>query len=219
VLENDANAAAAGEAWTGAGADEAVKTMVMITLGTGVGAGIIVDGRMLHGGWDMAGEIGHTIVEFNGRQCGCGSKGCLEAYCSATGVRERARDALRLPEHANSSLKSVPDADLSCKHVYDDAAAGDALAVSLCDETHQRLAMACVNVCRTVDAQLVCFAGGVINAGAPLFDGVNAYMKQMAWRMPHSVGVRVVPAQLGDDAGVVGAAAVAQMATGPAFGL
>lgn len=209
VLENDANAAAFGEFWAGAGRDPSIRHLVMLTLGTGVGSGIIVDGKLVHGAFDLGAEAGHMILVPNGRLCGCGQRGCLEAYTSAGATARRAVEAIEAGE--NSSLKQTLAQGrdkITAKDVFEAAKAGDPLALRIVDETATYLGIACVSLSRILDPQMIVFAGGMILAGDFLFDRVRAAFKEHTWRCAPSPA-QIVPAVLGNDAGFIGAAAVA----------
>ena len=210
VLENDANAAAFGEFWAGAGRDEAIRHMVMLTLGTGIGTGLIYDGRLIHGAYGAGGEGGHMIIQPGGRPCACGQLGCLEAYASATNTAHRAEEAIKSGEesvlvdsyHANGQ-------ELTAKEVFDAAAGGDDMAGRIIDETARYLGLACINICRFLDPQMIVFAGGMILAGEILFDRVRTAYASNCWHQMDTDHMRIVPAVLGNDAGLIGAAAVA----------
>ncbi len=208
ALENDANAAAFGEFWAGAGKDPATRHLVMLTLGTGIGMGIIIDGRVLHGATGLAGEGGHMIVQPGGRPCNCGQKGCIEAYASAMHTGRRAEEAARAD--AGSSLRTVLDREgrLTSKDLFAAAEKGDALALRLVDETAYYLGITCVTLCRLLDPQMIVFAGGMILAGDMLFDRIRRIYREQSWGLGPGP-VRIVPAELGNDAGFIGAAAVA----------
>jgi len=205
-LENDANAAAYGEFWAGAG--KGTTDMVLFTLGTGIGGGIIVDGHLLRGAFDNAAELGHMIVEPGGRPCGCGQKGCLEVYASAANTAKRAREAIEAGE--NSSLKQRLDQGLpvECEHVVEAAANGDPLASKIWDETCKYLAIACVNVQHFTNPQKILFAGGMIGAGQRLLEPVRKYFRQFTWTAAQDYP-EITFAALGNDAGFIGAAGLA----------
>jgi glucokinase len=213
ALENDANAAAFGEYWSGAAKHTQVKHMIMLTLGTGVGSGIVVDGQLVHGGIGLAGEAGHLIVVPGGRPCPCGQKGCLEQYASASSVARRAIEALEAggPDAVGSSLRLTLAQDrskITCKFVYESAYAGDALAKKVTDETSYYLGIACVTLCRVLDPQMIVFAGGLSLAGEPFFEALRKVVAENSWKLPVKPA-DLVPAKLGNDAGFIGAAAVA----------
>src|SRR4051812_14421171 len=161
AFQNDANAAAYGEYWVGAG--RGTRSMVLFTLGTGIGGGIIIDHRILEGAHSHGGELGHTKIQVDGgRLCGCGHRGCLETYCSATAVVKRTREALE-GEGGRSSLHPV--GELTSKHVFDAADAGDELAKSIVDRTAYYLAAGAANAMHSINPELICFAGGMVAAG------------------------------------------------------
>jgi len=209
VLENDANAAAFGEYWIGAGREASVRHLVVMTLGTGVGGGLVVDGQIVHGGFGSGGEVGHMIVVPNGRRCGCGQRGCLEIYASASHTAQWAIEAIE------KGHKSVLDPSqwnlrppITAKDVFEAAKAGDELALRIVDQTTMYLGVACVNLCRLVDPQMIVLAGGMIQAGDFLLSRVIKSFNDHSWEIAKP-NARIVLAQLGRDAGVIGAAAVA----------
>lgn len=205
VVENDANAAAFGEFSAGAGAKSG--NMVMFTLGTGIGGGVIIDGQLIRGSFDNAGELGHIIVEPQGRECPCGQRGCLERYASASSVADRARESLTAGE--KSSLSEIPAAQLDSGSVVKASQAGDELAVRIWSETCRYLALACVNMQHILNPKTIILAGGLINAGDALLDPVRTEFRRLTWKMAEDVpDIRL--ATLGGDAGVIGAALLAR---------
>jgi len=210
ILENDANAAAFGEFWAGAGRDPAIHHLVMFTLGTGVGSGLIVDGQVIHGGFNLGGEGGHMIVDAGGRLCACGQRGCLESYASASHTARRAEEAIDRGEPSCLAERRKDGAgNIEAKDVFDAAKAGDAVAERIVQETSKYLAVGCINICRLLDPQMIVFAGGMILAGDYLFDLVRVEFKRQTWQLLDEK-VQIVPAQLGNDAGFIGSAAVAR---------
>jgi glucokinase len=206
AFQNDANAAAYGEFWAGAGKD--FRSMVLYTLGTGVGGGIILDGRVLEGEHSHGGELGHVkVVEpRSGRACGCGGRGCLEAYASATAVVVRAREALAAEPGSSSLLALTRDpAAITARDVFRAADAGDRLAARIVDETAYYLAVGAVNAMHTVDPDGVCYAGGMTAAGEPFLEMIRGYIRELAFPVP-AAKCKVRYAQLGSDAGFIGAA-------------
>lgn len=215
VLENDANAAAFGEYWAGAGRDPSVRNLIMITLGTGVGSGIVIDGKLLHGAFDLGAEAGHLIVVPNGRLCGCGQRGCIEAYASASSTARRACEAVKSGEESSLARDFGKQPDrITAKDVFEAANRGDALATRIVEETATYLGIACISLCRVLDPQMIVFAGGMILAGDQLFDRVRAAFRAHDWHVVET-RAQLVPALLGNDAGFIGAAAVAWDAFGP----
>lgn len=212
VLENDGNAAAYGEFCAGAG--QGHDHLVALTLGTGVGAGVIVAGKVLHGHFDNAAELGHTIVEPQGLPCPCGQRGCLEQYASAAAVARRVRAALENGA-ASAALHGVPPSDVDARRVAEAARRNDPLCVNVWEEACRYLAIACINIQHAFNPSLVLLGGGMSAAGPLLRDRVCHHMAQLRWRL-HDDLPRVALAQLGNDAGVIGAAALAWDAVAPA---
>jgi len=206
VIENDANAAAFGEYWAGAGRDPNVRHLIMLTLGTGIGGGVVIDGRVLHGGFGFAAEIGHTILIPDGRPCGCGQRGCLEAYASASAAARRAAEAIA--DGQPSTLTSIDQNKLTAEDVFDAARHGDKLADRLVQQTADYLGLACVNLTRTFDPQMIIFAGGMSLAGDLLFDPLRRAFERYTWRLTDTT-VTIAPAELGNDTGIIGAAGIA----------
>jgi len=207
TLDNDANAAAYGEFIAGAGRGAA--DIVMLTLGTGIGGGIITNKRLQRGAFDNAAEIGHMIIVPNGRACPCGQHGCLERYGSANAVAERFIEAVRAGE--DSSLNADVDAPraLTSADIARAAQAGDGLAARIWDETCFYLALACVNIQHILNPERVVFGGGLIGAGDQLLTPIRRHFEERSWRIAADQP-RIEPALLGDDAGVIGAAALAR---------
>ncbi len=206
VLENDANAAAYGEFIAGAG--KGTRDMVLLTLGTGVGSGIIIDGKVLHGTHEIGAEFGHMIVQPCGEPCGCGQAGCLERYCSATFMAMRARR--QVEQGRESILADVlrKTGQINSRDVQDARKAGDKLAAEVWDQAMMYLALACVNITRILDPDQIVLAGGMVNAGEDLMAPLRAHYQALHWSLT-PIRSPVVIATLGSDAGVIGAAGVA----------
>ncbi len=194
ALDNDANAAALGEWRFGCG--QACKDFVLLTLGTGVGAGVVVDGRLLHGHFGNAAELGHMIVVPGGLPCPCGQKGCLEQYASASAVSRRATALL--------GEKTAIDAQV----VAERAAAGDASCREVWDDACHYLALACINIQHAFNPAGIAFGGGMSLAGKFLLEGVQRHFQQNRWTLVED-SPKLTLAQLGQDAGLIGAAALA----------
>lgn len=209
VLENDGNAACLGEYWIGAG--KGVGDLVMFTLGTGVGGGILSNGRLLRGAFDNAAELGHMLVVPDGRLCGCGQKGCLEPYTSASYTARRAVEAIEAGEP--SVLKERLDAGdpVTAEHVAQAARDGDALAARIWDETAYYLAIACVNVQHFLNARRILFAGGMAAAGDQLLSPIQTHFDRLTWNLAPDQP-ELCLASLGNDAGFIGAAAAVWLA-------
>ncbi len=209
TLQNDANAASYGEFWVGAGKD--YRSQVMFTLGTGIGCGIVVDGMIIEGRHSHGAECGHIIIEMeNGRQCSCGAYGHLEGYASATALVKRAHEALEGDTNP-SRLRSLKPDELTSRAISEAADAGDHLARRLMRETAHYLAVGAVSLMHTIDPDIVLFGGGMIAAGQPFLDDIRADILSMAFPVP-AAKTRVEYAQLGGDAGFIGAAGCARMA-------
>lgn len=209
ILQNDANAAAYGEFWAGAGRD--VESLVLFTLGTGIGCGIVDHGRIIEGRHSHGAECGHMIIQMeNGRQCSCGRFGHLEAYASATSLVKRAVEALDLGEE--SVLRDLAKARILSARTIDEAAdAGDHLARRLMHETARYLAIGATNLMHSVDPDMILFGGGMIASGKELLEQIRAHVRQVAFPVPASKTV-IAYASLGSDAGFIGAAGCARMA-------
>lgn len=197
---NDANVAALGEAWRGGAAGYA--SMVLVTLGTGVGGGIVLGGSILHGAHGTGGEIGHlTLNRHETERCTCGKFGCAEQYCSATGIVRMAKRRLAACD-TPSALRAV--GELTCKDVFDASASGDALASELLEAVYELLAELIADVCCVVDPEIVVLGGGVSRAGQPLLEGVRRYYPKYCFHAARDT--RFALARLGNDAGCYGAA-------------
>jgi glucokinase len=206
VLENDANAAAWGEHLFGAG--RGVKSVVLLTLGTGVGGGIVADGRLVHGTHGFAGELGHMIIHPGGLPCTCGQAGCLEQYASAANIARRAAAAIHQGRKSVLSTLLEERGGLSAADVNDARGRGDALAGEIWDDATYSLAVACVNLQRLLDCQMIILAGGLTRAGEDLLGPIRRHYAELNWRMT-DVPAQIVLAALEDDTGVYGAAGVA----------
>ncbi|MBN1436842.1 MAG: ROK family protein [Sedimentisphaerales bacterium] len=206
LLENDANVACWGEFWRGAG--RGTTDMVMFTLGTGIGGGMVVAGELVHGSEDNGAELGHMIIVPKGRKCSCGQCGCLEAYASASHTAKRAMEALQAGR--SSVLEGVlqRSGTITSKDVFECAVAGDELANEVVDGTAAALAQACVSMRHITEPQTVVLAGGMINAGDMLTSRVKKFYNEMMWNLK-SETMEICLAQLGADAGVIGAAGLA----------
>ena len=198
-IGNDANVAALGEMWLGAGKGR--KNIVMVTLGTGVGGGIIIDGKPLVGAHGAGGEIGHLCVNYEETDhCGCGNTGCLEQYASATGITRLAN--IRL---AKDDAKSVlREQEVSAKTVFDAVKAGDAVAKEIAEEFGKYLGHAMANLAAVADPSAIVIGGGVSKAGEVLIEYVEKNFKKRAFFA--NKGTEFVLATLGNDAGICGAA-------------
>lgn len=206
-VDNDANVACFGEFWLGAGRD--VDSMVLLTLGTGVGGGIVVMGKLLRGPDGTAAEVGHLCVRRNGRRCNCGGRGCLETYASVTGMVRTAVDGIQaghqtaLVERCGGDLEKITG-----RMISEAAEAGDGFAAWVIGETGVWLGTAIGSLINLLNPEKVVLAGGMIAAGEMLFAPVRETAKRQSFEVPGS-RASVEPATLGGDAGVIGAAGCA----------
>lgn len=199
-IVNDANAAALGEMSQGGG--RGFRNVVFVTLGTGVGGGVIVDGKLLSGTHGAGGEIGHIKVKNHEEvPCGCGKHGCLEQYASATGL---VKSAVQFIKNQNTATKIRSFDNLSCKDIFDCAMEGDAVALQLVDEMTRMLGKALAAVSCVCDPEVIVIGGGVARAGNILLEGIQKHFKYYAF--PAAEETDFVLAELGNDAGIYGAA-------------
>ncbi|MGD2068297.1 MAG: ROK family protein [Gemmatimonadota bacterium] len=206
TLDNDANCATFGEWWLGAGRD--VDSLIGVTLGTGIGGGIVVDGNLLHGASDAAGEIGHMTIDFTGRRCKCGNYGCLEAYCSGPNIAARAVEGIE--SGVETILTRLVDGDLSkitAATVYEGVVLEDAWAEEVMSETAKILGVGLANLINILNPSAVVIAGGVTRAGDHLFVPLRKEIRRRAFRSAEEA-CQILPAALPETAGVVGAAGV-----------
>lgn len=206
AITNDANAAAMGEMIYG----EAVgmKNFVELTLGTGVGSGIVANGQLIYGCDGFAGELGHMVVEPEGRPCGCGRKGCLETYCSATGV---IRTTVAMLEESTepTSLRDIPREELSSYEVYKAAMAGDAMAKEVFRQTGRRIGVACANIATFLSPEAFIFFGGLAQAGELLFHPMEEAYNENVLSLYKGKAKFLKSGLDGAKAAVLGASAIA----------
>jgi len=203
VLTNDANAAAIGERIYGAA--KGIDDFVMVTLGTGLGSGFVVNGNLVYGHDGFAGELGHTIVEKNGRVCGCGRKGCLETYASASGIVRTAKEFL-----VNSSESLLVDVEeISSKSIADAALKGDALALEIFDYTAEKLGFSLANTVALTSPKLIVLFGGLAQSGDLILKPTKKYMEAYLLNI-YQNKVAIFPSKLkASDAAILGASALA----------
>ncbi|MBR5254676.1 MAG: ROK family protein [Bacteroidales bacterium] len=175
TITNDANAAGIGEMIYGAA--KGVNDFIMITLGTGVGSAIVSNGKMIYGHDGFAGEVGHTIVEIDGRECGCGRKGCLETYSSATGIRRTALSLLK-QDNSPSILREIEEKDINGYTICEAARKNDALALKCIDLTARMLAIGVANAVAVTSPKKIIFSGGLSKAGDLLLTPFKAYLEE-----------------------------------------
>ena len=206
TLDNDANCAIFGEWWRGAA--RGVRHVVGLTIGTGIGGGIVLDGEIYRGVSDIAGEIGHMTVDLNGRRCKCGNYGCLEAYASGPAIAARAVEGIEagadtsLPQYVNGDLRQI-----TAQVVYEAANDGDDFALEVVKDTAKFLGAGVANIINIFNPQVVVICGGVTLAGERLFGPLRSEAKRRAFKPAVDV-CRIVPGELTGTAGVYGAAAV-----------
>jgi glucokinase len=206
TLDNDANCAIYGEWWRGAA--RGANYVIGLTLGTGIGGGIVIDGKIYHGASDVAGEFGHVTIDANGRHCKCGNYGCIEAYASGPAIAERAVEGIR--SGTDTSLTQYVDGDVSkitAQIVYEAANDGDEWALEIVRETASLLGAAVASFLNIFNPEVVVICGGVTQAGDRLFNPLRWEVKRRAFKPAWEV-CRIVPGTLPGTAGVYGAAAV-----------
>ncbi len=211
TIANDANAAAFGEYRHYHKINPKIKQLALITLGTGVGAGVVLDGRMFEGGTGLAGEVGHMIVRANGRKCACGQYGCLERYASASAIVERVCEMIA--RGAESSLVGVmndPARKMTASDVFAAAKDGDDLSRRIIEEAAEFLAIGCVNLCRVIDLQAIIIGGGITGAGEQLLKPLLANFHVQNWSVAEAPTPDIRFTSLGGDAGFIGCAALAR---------
>ncbi len=206
TLENDGNAAAFGEFWLGAGKDGA--DLVMLTLGTGVGAGVILNGQVLRGHFENAAELGHMIVVHDGLPCTCGQRGCLEQYASAGAVARRAAADLERGDSSSLTEAVKNGAPINSETVVSCARAGDELCLRIWDEACFHLGVACITIQHAFNPKRIVLGGGMSEAGSFLIDRVTHHLHRQRWTL-HEDLPAIVPARLGRNAGAIGAAGLA----------
>ncbi|HGI1834890.1 TPA: ROK family glucokinase [Streptococcus agalactiae] len=207
-IDNDANVAALGERWVGAGANN--PDVVFVTLGTGVGGGVIADGNLIHGVAGAGGEIGHMIVDpENGFTCTCGNKGCLETVASATGVVRVARQLAEQYEGSSAIKAAIDNGDtVTIKDIFIAAEDGDKFANSVVERVSRYLGLAAANISNILNPDSVVIGGGVSAAGEFLRSRVEKYFVTFAFpQVKKSTKIKI--AELGNDAGIIGAASLA----------
>ena len=205
--DNDVNVITLGEMWKGAA--QGYKNVLGLAVGTGIGGGIIVDRKLVSGEHGAGGEVGHIKIEPNGKLCGCGQKGCWEAYASATGIIREAKSRLAV-NRQNLLYEMTKGRDLEAKDVFDAAKKGDAFSIDIVDYEAEKLALGIGNLLSILDPEIVVVGGGVALAGDFLFDRVKEKLKDVAF--PSILeNLKIVAATLGNDAGILGAAYLGMM--------
>ena len=205
-VENDANVAAYGETWAGAGRD--ARCSIMLTLGTGIGGGIVINGELWRGVNDAGAELGHVTIKYDGRRCNCGINGCIEAYASAPAVAMRMKEAVEAG--AESSLRAgiLAGDDVDAEAIHQAAVAGDALSREIIEETGRLLGIAITSYIHIFNPDVIILHGGLVNAGEMLFEPLVAKVNELCFEASLK-DLHILPSALGGDAGIIGAAGLA----------
>ena len=204
-LENDANAAALGEAMAGAGVGK--KSFVAVTLGTGVGGGIVVNGKIWSGCNGAGGELGHIVIRFDGEPCNCGRIGCWERYASATALVSQTKAMME--QHPESRMWELAEGSIDNvggRTAYDAMRLGDAWATQVVRQYEEYVAVGTVNIINAMQPEMICFGGGISNEGETLLAPVRAYVEKFRYSRYSSTQTEICRAKLGNDAGIIGAA-------------
>ena len=205
-MDNDVNAMTLGELRHGAGVG--YKNIAALTLGTGVGGGVVIDGQVYHGSQNTAGELGHTIVEPNGRYCGCGNQGCLEAYAGAKNIVERTQEKIETGRSTILAEAIENGTPLTPRQIAEAAHAGDEIAMEIFAETGRYIGIALTSIAHILNPQIAIIGGGIAEAGEKLlFEPIRAELSKRAMDIP--ARMKIMKAHLGNDAGIVGAAMLA----------
>ncbi len=203
-IENDANAAAYGEYV--AGSAKGAKNAVCITLGTGVGAGIVIDGKIYAGSNFAGAEVGHTVIEVDGAQCSCGRKGCFEAYSSATGLIRMTKEAIAENPDCIMAKMAEERGKVTARTSFDSMREGDSVAKAVVDKYIKYLAAGITNTINIFQPDVLCIGGGVCNEGDPLLLPMKAIVEKENFARNSEKKTDIVIAKLGNDAGIIGAA-------------
>ncbi|MBP0960049.1 MAG: ROK family glucokinase [Oscillospiraceae bacterium] len=203
-VDNDANAAAYGEFV--AGAAKGANNAVAVTLGTGVGGGIIIDGKIYSGSNFAGAELGHEVIVVDGAQCSCGRKGCFEAYSSASGLIRMTKEAMEEDKDSIMWPMSEEDGHVSGRLAFNAMRKGDASAKKVVDKYIKHLAAGVTNIINTFQPDILCLGGGVCNEGDPLIVPLKELVKQEVYSKNSKKNTEIVIAKLGNDAGLIGAA-------------
>ena len=213
-MDNDVNAMTLGELRHGAGVG--YKNIVALTLGTGVGGGVVIDGQVYHGSQNTAGELGHTVVEPNGRYCGCGNQGCLEAYAGAKNIVERMQEKIETGQSTILAQAIKNGTALTPRQIAEAAHAGDKVAMEIFAETGRYIGIALTSIAHILNPQIAIIGGGIAEAGEKLlFEPIRVELSKRAMDIP--ARMKIVKAHLGNDAGIVGAAMLALESEKPAL--
>ncbi len=203
-IENDANCAALGEAYAGVG--NGAKDFVAVTLGTGVGSGIIVDGKIVNGVNFAGGECGHMVIMVDGEQCTCGRKGCWEAYASATALIRQTEEAMEEDPDSVMHKLAAEEGRVSGRTAFDAMRKGDIAGIKVVDRYIKYVACGLINLVNALQPEVICIGGGICNEGETLLKPLRKYIEAERYSIYSKIQTKIVKAQLGNDAGVIGAA-------------
>ena len=203
-IENDANCAALGEAYAGCG--NGAKDFVAVTLGTGVGSGVIIGGKIVNGVNYAGGECGHMVIVVDGEQCSCGRKGCWEAYASATALIRQTKKAME--EYPDSLMHKLAkeEGKVSGRTAFDDMRLGDIAVIKVVDDYIKYVACGLINIVNALQPEIICIGGGICNEGETLMKPLRRFVQSERYSIHSKIQTKIVKAELGNDAGVIGAA-------------
>lgn len=203
-IENDANCAALGEAYAGCG--NGAKDFVAVTLGTGVGSGVIIGGKIVNGVNYAGGECGHMVIVVDGEQCSCGRKGCWEAYASATALIRQTKKAME--EYPDSLMHKLAkeEGKVSGRTAFDAMRLGDIAGIKVVDDYIKYVACGLINIVNALQPEIICIGGGICNEGETLMKPLRRFAQSERYSIHSKIQTKIVKAELGNDAGVIGAA-------------
>ena len=203
-IENDANCAALGEAYAGCG--NGAKAFVAVTLGTGVGSGVIIGGKIVNGVNYAGGECGHMVIVVDGEQCSCGRKGCWEAYASATALIRQTKKAME--EYPDSLMHKLAkeEGKVSGRTAFDAMRLGDIAGIKVVDDYIKYVACGLINIVNALQPEIICIGGGICNEGETLMKPLRRFVQSERYSIHSKIQTKIVKAELGNDAGVIGAA-------------
>ena len=203
-IENDANCAALGEAYAGCG--NGAKDFVAVTLGTGVGSGVIIGGKIVNGVNYAGGECGHMVIVVDGEQCSCGRKGCWEAYASATALIRLTKQAME--EYPDSLMHKLAkeEGKVSGRTAFDAMRLGDIAGIKVVDDYIKYVACGLINIVNALQPEIICIGGGICNEGETLMKPLRRFVQSERYSIHSKIQTKIVKAELGNDAGVIGAA-------------
>jgi len=203
-IENDANCAALGEAYAGVGHES--KNFVAVTLGTGVGSGVIVDGKIVNGVNFAGGECGHMVIVMDGEECTCGRKGCWEAYASATALIKQTKAAMEKYPDSIMHRLAEQEGKVSGRTAFDAMRKGDVAGIKVVDKYIKYVSCGIINLVNALQPEIICVGGGICNEGETLLKPLRRYVQAERYSIYSKIQTKIVKAELGNDAGVIGAA-------------